>query len=311
MTGYLIRRILGLLFNIWLITIVVFALMKSVPGGPFVFDRQPLPAEAMENINKKYGLDGPIHVQYLRWIGAVLQGDFGVPFQSPTETVLSLIQRAWPVTLLIGVLTLAVAFGGGILLGIVAAMRQNSWLDRGLTFIATLGLTIPSFVIGIWLIYTFAVNLRLLPTGGWGEPKHLIMPVIAYALGPMALIARFTRTSVLDVMRADYVRLARARGVPEPTIWRRYVLRNALVPLITVFGPEIPNILTGSIFVEAIFTIPGLGRFFTTSLLARDYPMIMAMVLIVAFLWGFTYIISDVLYSAVDPRIRIGQGRAA
>jgi ABC-type dipeptide/oligopeptide/nickel transport system permease component len=299
------------LFNIWLITIVVFALMKSVPGGPFVFDRQPLPAEAMENINKKYGLDGPLHVQYFRWIGAVMQGDFGIPFQSPTESVISLIQRAWPVTLLIGVLTLAIAFGGGILLGIVAAMRQNSWLDRSLTFIATLGLTIPSFVIGIWLIYTFAVNLRLLPTGGWGEPKHLIMPVIAYALGPMALIARFTRTSVLDVMRADYVRLARARGVPEPTIWRRYVLRNALVPLITVFGPEIPNILTGSIFVEAIFTIPGLGRFFTTSLLARDYPMIMAMVLIVAFLWGFTYIISDVLYSAVDPRIRIGQGRAA
>jgi ABC-type dipeptide/oligopeptide/nickel transport system permease component len=311
MSGYLVQRVLGLLINIWIITIIVFALMKSVPGGPFVFDKQPLPEEAMENINRKYGLDGPVYVQYLRWIGAVLQGDFGIPFQSPTETVVSLIARAWPVTLVVGAFTLLIAFGGGILLGIVAAMRQNTWLDRTLTFLATLGLTVPSFVIGIWLIYTFAVNLRLLPTGGWGEPKHLIMPVIAYALGPMAVVARFTRTSVLDVMRADYVRLARARGVPELTIWRRYVLRNALVPLITVLGPEVPNILTGSIFVEAIFNVPGLGRFFTTSILARDYPMIMATVLLVAFLWGFTYILSDVLYSIADPRIRIGQGRAA
>jgi ABC-type dipeptide/oligopeptide/nickel transport system permease component len=311
MASYLLGRFAGLLLTIFVITIVVFVLMKSVPGGPFVFDRQPLPPEAMENINRKYGLDGPIHVQYLRWISAVLQGDFGVPFQSPTETVVSLIQRAWPVTLAIGLITLAIVFTGGILLGISAAMHQNSWLDRALTFVATLGLTIPSYVVGIWLIFFFAVNLRILPTGGWGEPKHLLMPVLAYSLGPMALVARFTRTSVLDVKRADYVRLARARGIPERTIWRRYVLRNALVPLITVFGPEIPNILTGSIFVEAIFVIPGLGRFFTTSLLARDYPMIMAMVLIVAFLWGITYIITDLLYAIVDPRIRIGQAQSA
>lgn len=311
MTGYLLGRIAGLLITIWLITIIVFVLMKSVPGGPFVFDKQPLPPEALENINRKYGLDGPIYVQYLRWIGAVARGDLGIPFQSPTETVVTLIQRAWPVTILIGVITLVVAFGIGIPLGVVAAMHQNSWIDRTLTFIASLGLTVPSFVVGIWLIYTFAVNLKVLPTGGWGEPKHLIMPVIAYALIPMASIARVTRTSVLDVLYADYVRLARARGVPEGTIMRRYVLRNALVPLITIFGPEIPNILTGSIFVEATFVIPGLGRFFVTSLLARDYPMIMALVLIVAFLWGFTYILSDILYSLADPRIRIGGRRAA
>lgn len=311
MTRYLLGRIAGLLVTIWLITIVVFALMKSVPGGPFVFDKQPLPAEALENINKKYGLDGPVYVQYLRWLGAVAQGDLGVPFQSPTETVVGLIQRAWPVTILVGVITLAVAFGLGIPLGVVAATRQNSWLDRALTFIASLGLTIPNFVVAIWLIYAFAVNLKWLPTGGWGEPKHLIMPVIAYALIPMSSIARYTRTSVLDVMHADYVRLARARGIPEGTIMRRYVLRNALAPLITVFGPEIPNILTGSIFIEATFVIPGLGRFFVTSLTNRDYPMIMALVLLVAFLWGFTYIVSDILYSVADPRIRVGARRAA
>jgi ABC-type dipeptide/oligopeptide/nickel transport system permease component len=311
MTRYLAGRIVGLLVTIWLITIVVFALMKSVPGGPFVFDKQPLPPEAMENINRKYGLDGPVYVQYLRWVGAAVRGDFGVPFQSPTETVIGLIQRAWPITILVGVITLAIAFGIGIPLGVLAATHQNSWIDRGLTFVASLGLTIPNFVVAIWLIYAFAVHLKWLPTGGWGEPKHLIMPVIAYAMIPMASIARFTRTSVLDVMRADYVRLARARGVPEGTIMRRYVLRNALVPLITVFGPEIPNILTGSIFVEATFVIPGLGRFFVTSLTARDYPMIMALVLLVALLWGVTYIVSDVLYSIADPRIRVGGRRAA
>jgi ABC-type dipeptide/oligopeptide/nickel transport system permease component len=310
MVGYLLRRIGGLLLTLWLVTIIVFALMKSVPGGPFVFDKQPLPEFALENIRKKYGLDGPVYEQYLRWLGAALHGDFGIPYQSPTETVLGLIGRAWPVTLVIGSFTLLLAFGGGILLGIAAAAHQNSWLDRVITLFASLGMSIPTFVLGIWFIFLFSVRLRLLPTGGWGEPKHLIMPVLAYSLGPMAAVARYTRASVLDVLRAEHVRLARARGVPEGRVMSRYVLRNALVPLITVFGPEVPNILTGSIFVEAVFVIPGLGRFFTTSLTQRDYPMIMALVMLGTLLYGLTYILSDLLYTIVDPRIRVGGGRA-
>src|SRR5262249_34064823 len=154
--------------------------------------------------------------------------DFGVPFQSPTETVLGLIQRAWPVTLLVGVLTLAVSYGLGILAGIVAAMRPNSWLDRLVTLVATLGLTLPNFIIGFLLIYVLSVQLHLLPTGGWGSPKQLIMPVIAYSLGPLAIVARYTRTSMLEVLRSDYVRLARARGIPGGRVLRRYVLRTAL-----------------------------------------------------------------------------------
>ena len=309
MARYLIGRVVGLLSTIWLVTVIVFALMKSVPGGPFVFEKQPLPPEAMENINRKYGLDGPVHEQYLRWLGAILRGDFGIPFQSPTETVVGLIQRAWPVTITIGVFVLVIIFVGGITLGLLAARYQNSWLDRGITLFAVASSSIPNFVIGFWLIYLFAVSLRLLPTGGWGEPKHLIMPVLAYSLGPMAGIARFTRTSFLDVVHSDYVRLARARGIPEHIVQRRYILRNALVPIITVFGPEIPNILTGTIFIEATFAIPGLGRFFTTSIATRDYPMEMALVLMVAILWGVTYILTDVLYTLVDPRIRLGQER--
>ena len=309
MARYLLGRVAGLLLTIWIVSVIVFAMMKSVPGGPFVFEKQPLPPEAMENINQKYGLSGPVHEQYLRWLGAVLRGDFGIPFQSPTETVVGLIQRAWPVSLTIGVVVLVIIFAGGITLGLLAARYQNSLLDRGITLFAVASSSIPNFVIGFWLIYLFAINLRILPTGGWGEPKHLIMPVIAYALGPMAGIARFTRTSFLDVVHSDYVRLARARGIPEHIVQRRYILRNALVPIITVFGPEVPNILTGTIFIEVTFAIPGLGRFFTTSISARDYPMEMALVLMVAVLWGITYIVTDVLYTVVDPRIRLGQER--
>lgn len=307
---YLAGRILGLLFVIWLVTLFTFFLMHTVPGGPFVFDKQPLPPFAMENINRKYGLDKPVWVQYLRWLWAVLHFDFGIPFQSPTETVLGLIKRAWPVTLTIGVIVIVVAYGFGILAGIVAALKQNSWVDNLVTLVATLGLTLPNFLIGFLLIFVLSVNLHLLPTGGWGSPKQLIMPVIAYALGPLAIVARYTRTSVLEVLRQEYVRLARARGVPSRRVLFTYVLRNALIPLITVLGPTIPDTLTGSIFIEVTFAIPGIGRFFTTSAQQRDYPMILAMVLLVAFLWGFTYLISDILYGVADPRVRLGEGRA-
>jgi ABC-type dipeptide/oligopeptide/nickel transport system permease component len=306
---YLLGRLVGLLLVVLALTVFTFTLMHLVPGGPFVFEKQPLPPFAMENINRKYGLDQPVWVQYLRWLWAVLHFDFGIPFQSPTETVLGLIQRAWPVTLAVGLLTLAVAYGLGMLAGVVAAMRPNSWLDRLVTLVATLGLTLPNFIIGFLLIFILSVQLHLLPTGGWGSPKQLIMPVIAYSLGPLAIVARYTRTSMLEVLRADYVRLARARGLPEGRVLRRYVLRTALLPLITVLGPAIPDLLTGSIFIETTFTLPGIGRFFTTSALTRDYPMIMAMMLLVAFLWGFTYLISDLLYVVADPRVRLGGGR--
>jgi ABC-type dipeptide/oligopeptide/nickel transport system permease component len=212
--------------------------------------------------------------------------------------------------LIVGAITIFISYGLGLLAGIVAALKQNSWLDNLVTFTATLGITLPNFVVAYMLIFTLSVHYHLLPTGGWGSPKQLIMPVIAYALGPLAVVARYTRTSMLEVLRSEYVRLAHARGVPPGRLLRRYVLRNALIPLITVLGPSIPNILTGSIFIEATFALPGLGRYFVTSSEARDYPMIMACVILVAFAWGFTYLISDLLYTVVDPRIRLGGGRA-
>jgi ABC-type dipeptide/oligopeptide/nickel transport system permease component len=309
MARYLSGRLVSLLFSLTVVSALVFTLMHMVPGGPFVFEKQ-MPDFAMENILRKYGLDRPVHEQYLNWLTAMLRGDFGIPFQSPTETVVSLILRAWPVTMQVGAVTIALAFSLGILLGTIAAFNQNSCLDNAVTFTATLGMTLPSFVIGPLMIFIFAVQLQVLPTGGWGEPKHFIMPVLAYALGPTAIVARTTRTNLLEVIRADYVRLARARGVPRHLVATRYVIKNALVPLITVFLPMIPNLLTGSIFVESVFSVPGIGRFFAASAMARDYPMVMAVSMLIAVVWGVTYILTDVLYAAIDPRIRL-TGEAA
>jgi ABC-type dipeptide/oligopeptide/nickel transport system permease component len=178
-------------------------------------------------------------------------------------------------------------------------------VDYLVTLLATLGFAVPNFVIAIWLILIFSVTLHWFPTGGWGKPINYIMPVIAYSLAPMAGVARYTRVNMLESLRADYVRTARAKGMSEPVIIFRHVLKNAFIPLITVLGPQIPNIATGSIFIESTFRIPGLGRYFVTSTFNRDYPMIMATMLLAAFLWGITYIITDILYTLVDPRVHL------
>jgi len=188
----------------------------------------------------------------------------------------------------------------------IAAVRQNSWVDYLVTTVGTLGLTVPSWVVGTWLVLILSVRYDLLPTGGWGSWKHYIMPVIAYSLAPTALVARYVRVSILEALHADHVRTARAKGLSEQRVLRLHVARNAMIPATTVLLPEIPNILTGSIFIESVFRIPGLGRFFVTSTTSRDYPMILALVLLVAAVWGLTYLITDILYTILDPRIRIG-----
>jgi len=308
MTRYIVRRLAGLVFGMVAASIVTFLLMHSIPGGPFDEDKMPLPPAAKANILRKYGLDRPLWEQYLRYMWNALHLDFGIPFQSPTETVVGLIARVWPPTVQLGLVTISVAYILGLTFGILAALRQNTWLDYSVTLFATSGITVPSFVIATWLVLIFSVRLRWLPTGGWGEPKHYIMPVLAYSLGPMALVARYTRVSMLEVLRADYVRTARAKGLSERRVVLVHVFKNALIPLITVLGPNIPNLLTGSIFIESVFRVPGLGRFFVTSMWERDYPLIMALILMIAVLWGVTYLLSDILYTVVDPRVRLGEG---
>lgn len=306
MIAYLAQRIASLLFVLLLATIAIFAMMHSVPGGPFDFTQGSLTPAAMHNIDVKYGLAQPIWQQYLHWIWQLLHGYLGIPFEEPTMTVNHLIASAWPITLTVGLLTIGVSYTLGLLLGCLAAIKHNTWIDSLITaVVSTAGIALPNYVIGYLMIEVFAVQLGWLPVGGWGTPADVIMPVIAFSLYPMALMTRYARASTLEVTYADYVRMGRARGLSERRLLFKYILRTSLIPLITIMGPWIPQILTGSIFIEATFALPGLGSYFTTASLRRDYPLIMALVLIVAVLWGVCYILSDIAYVLVDPRVRL------
>jgi peptide/nickel transport system permease protein len=310
MARYLIGRVIGLVVVFIVVSMVAFLLMHSIPGGPFDEEKSPLPPAAKANILRKYGLDKPLYEQYARYMWNALRGDFGISFQSPTDTVIELIGRTWPVSIQLGGLAILVAFTSGLFFGIIAAVKQNTWIDYLVTFISTLGITVPNFVIGIWLVLIFVVRLRWLPTGGWptatgGDWKTMIMPVITLSLGPSALVARYTRSSLVEVIHSDFVRTARAKGLGERVVILRHALKNALIPLITILAPQIPNLITGTIFVEVIFRVPGLGKFFVSSIYLRDYPMIMATMLLVAVLWSITYLLSDILYTIVDPRVRL------
>ena len=305
MVAYLVQRIAGLAVVFFLVSVVAFLLMHSIPGGPFDEAQMPPPAAAKANILRKYGLDKPLHEQYLLYMSNALRGDFGISFAT-TEQVTTLIARTWPVSITLGGLTVIFALGGGVLLGILAGVRQNTWIDYVVTFVAALGLTIPNFVVALWMILLFAVQLKWLPIGGWGDDwRQLIMPMVALGLGPMGVAARYTRASLADVFTSDYIRTARAKGMSEYLVVMRHAVKNALIPIITVLGPRIPDLITGTIFIETMFRVPGLGKFFVTSVSDRDYPMIMAVMLLVAGLWGLVYLVTDLLYTVIDPRVKL------
>src|SRR2546425_9903277 len=310
MVVYLLGRLTGILVVFTIVSMLAFVLMHSIPGGPFDEEKAPLPPAAKENILHKYGLDRPLYEQYALYMWSALHGDFGISFQSPTETVIQLIGRTWPTSIQLGGLAIILAAVIGLTAGILAAVHQNTWIDYVVTLVSTLGITVPNFVIALWLLLVFAVGLGWLPTGGWpsggdSDFKALILPVVTLALGPSALVARYTRSSLVEVLHAEYIRTARAKGLRDHAVVLRHALKNALIPLITILLPQIPNLITGTIFVEVIFHVPGLGKFFVSSIYLRDYPMIMATMLLVATLWSLTYLLSDVLYTVVDPRIRL------
>lgn len=318
MTGYIIRRLFSLVFVLFAVATIVFFLMNAVPGGPYGYGDRGHTEDALANLRARYGLDKPVIERYFIYLQNALRLDFGYSFATAgSPPVIDLIGRVWPVTLHIGLYTILVAFSLGIFMGITSAYRRNSWIDNVVTFIATLGITLPSFVIATWLLLIFGFQT------GWSDPSKWIigpvvpggnailswdyfLPVLTYSVGPLAIVARYTRSSVADAMGADYIRTARAKGLSEGRIMTRHVLRNALIPMVTVLLPTIPDLLTGSLFIEAVYGIPGLGKFFITSIFARDYPMIMALVLLIAGFWGLTYLITDVLYTLIDPRVRVG-----
>lgn len=304
MGRYVLFRLAGLVLVLVVLSLITFVLMHEVPGGPWKVGQRPFTEEQIAALKKRYGLDKPLWQQYLTWAAGALRLDFGRSFEHPDETVTQLVARTWPTTAHLGLMSLMVVFGVGLPLGALGALKQKTWLDYATTLFSVSLFVIPSYVWAIVFILTFAAALRWLPASGWEGPRYWVMPVIVYSLAPMAVVARFTRASLGEALHADYVRTARAKGLRERAILWRHVLKNALIPMITALGPIVPELITGSIFIEYIFRVPGLGKFWVTSTKMHDYPVIIGLTLLYGVLISVTYLISDVLYHIADPRIR-------
>ena len=302
---YILKRLLSVFFTFIAVSLIVFIMMHSIPGGPFDPVDMPLSKAAKDTIMKRYGLDQPLYVQYIKYMWGVMHFDFGIPYQSPGETVLELLGRAWIPSLVLGGLGVLIGAPIGILLGMVAALKRNSLVDYFASAISTLGLTIPVFVISMLLILLFYVWLNWLPASGWGEPKKWILPIIAYSAIPMATYARYTRSSMLDTLNKPFVMVLRAKGLSENTIIFRHVLRNSAIPMVTVFLPMFIGTATGSIFVEAMFRVPGLGAYFVSSIQTKDYPLEMALLLMITVMFCIAYFLADLAYVLLNPRIRL------
>lgn len=309
MGRYLIGRIISILLVLLAVTAATFLLMHAVPGGPFDESKQALSEDAKANIRRMYGLDRPLYVQYWSFVKSAVQGNFGYSYQFPGDTIASVFARTAGPTLIIGGGTILVAVLFGVILGVVSAYRQNTWLDYLITFGTTLGLVIPAFVLAVALVLVFTRLLGWLPSGGWTKPQNVVLPLMANALGPVCFVARYTRNSMLEVLHKEHVRTARAKGVRGTRLATRHVLRNALTPLVTVIGPMLPGIITSSVFVESMFRVPGMGSLFVGAVGFRDYPMIMATTTVIAFLVAFANLITDIAYTWVDPRVRLESAR--
>jgi ABC-type dipeptide/oligopeptide/nickel transport system permease component len=306
MIVYLIKRLLSIALTFFIVSLLVFLMMHAVPGGPFTEKDMPLSEAVKAALNARLGLDKPLWVQYVNYMAGVLQGNWGVPYQSPGETVISLLRQAWIPSLILGGSGVIIGAILGILIGMAAALKRNSWIDYLASALSVLGLTIPVFVISMMLILIFAVWLGWLPASGWGKPERWILPIAAYAAIPLATYARYTRSAMLDTLNRPFVTALRAKGLSEGRIIFQHVLRNSAIPMVTVFLPMFIGTATGSIFVEAMFRIPGLGSYFVSSIENRDYPLEMALVLMVTIGICFAYLISDIAYAWLNPRIRLG-----
>ena len=258
----------------------------------------------VENLNRRYGLDDSVWQQYWSFLTDALQGDLGVSYTFQGRAVTDIIRQGFPATAILGIIAFLIAVGVGLPLGMIAAVRRNSIIDYLSVSFATLFASIPGFVFGILLVIVLADRLDLLPAVGWGSPSQVVMPAIALAALPAAFIARVTRASALEVLGQDYVRTARAKGLPPVAVQSRHVLKNALIPILTVLGPELAALITGSFIIETVFSIPGIGRFFVQGVFQRDYGLIMGSVLFYAFVIAVLNLVVDLLYAVVDPRIR-------
>jgi oligopeptide transport system permease protein len=305
MLSYALRRLAAAIPTFVLIVAAAFFLMRAAPGGPFD-EEQTLPPEIAANLQAAYGLDQPVHVQFVRYLGGLLRGDLGPSFRLKDFTVVELISRGLPVTLSIGLAALVLALAVGIPLGLIAALRQNGWADHAVMSVALAGVAIPNFVVAPVLALAFGLYLGWLPVGGWetGSLRHMVLPVLTLALPVIAYLARLTRGSLLEVLQSPFIRTARAKGLASGVILRRHALRPTLMPVVSFLGPAAAGLLTGSLVVEQFFALPGVGRYFVQGAVNRDYTLVMGMVVFYATLILLLNLLVDLAYGWLDPRIR-------
>lgn len=303
MLSYIARRVLWIIPVLFTVSILTFILMHSVPGGPW--DREKtVPAGVIARLNAEYGLDKPLHEQYIAWVTGFLQFDLGPSYRFPDRRVNDIIGDGIGTTVQLGLQAFVLAVIIGIPLGIFAALGHNRWPDYLSTSVSIIGISTPSFVLAILLVVIFAVQLRWFPTGGWKAPEYWVLPTVALAGFPIAVIARYTRASMLEVTRKDYIRTAQSKGLRDGAVVTRHMIRNALIPVVTILGPTLAFLVTGSFIIERIFSVPGIGQFYISAIGQRDYSLLMAMTILYAFAVAFLNVIVDVLYAYIDPRIR-------
>lgn len=304
MINYIIRRILWTIPALLVISVITFSLMHVVPGGPFDSSERPLPPEVIANLEAYYHLDDPLWKQYINYIWNVLHGDLGPSYAARGRTVNDIIKDHFPISVQLGAVALLVAVSIGIPLGIISALKQNTIIDYLSMFFAISGVSVPVMTLGPLLIWIFALSLGILPVARWGTWQQAILPAFALGVGYSAILARLTRASMLQVTREDYIRTARAKGVSEKNVTIHHALKNAFIPVVTVLGPLFAGLVTGSMVVEQIFAIPGLGKFFIQSVTGRNYPVILGTTLLYAIALVIANLAVDITYFWLDPRIR-------
>lgn len=299
---YILKRVVLALVTVLIVISITFFAMHAIPGGPFLGEKAVSPA-VLEALEAKYGLDKPLFEQYTTYLkGIVLDFDFGPSLKQRGMMVIDIIMDGLKTSIRLGVIAAAIALAFGLVLGSMASLRRNTLIDRFIMVITTAFVSMPSFIMGTLLLLVFAVKLAIVPANG-STPAGMIMPIITLSLYPMAYITRLTRSSMLDVLGQDYIRTARAKGVSYPGIIGGHALKNAIIPVITYFGPMLAYIVTGSLVVERIFAVPGIGRAFVNSITGRDYPLIMGTTIILASLIVLMNLLGDIMYKLVDPRI--------